>query len=124
MSLAAPFDDRCDATRDDVVRHPTAAVGVSGHHRQFDGTLRLTEETYDAVVRETLASVASHADAGESSVMLHLRDELVDVAAFEAGAPEAWGEQLAGAEIGLDTLDISASGATGHPTPANADADR
>lgn len=177
-SVAARLD------RDDVVQLPTVAVGVSEHHRQFDGTLWVSEETFEAVVRETLTSVASHglrkavvvnghggnrgaiaraarrlrteetafvapwswfdgvpealsetlfdeegghADAGESSVMLHLAEELVDrgaLEAAEAGAPEGWGRQVAGAEVGFDTVDFSETGATGHPTQADADAGR
>jgi creatinine amidohydrolase len=177
-SVAAGLD------RDDVVQLPTVSVGVSEHHRQFHGTLWLSEETFEAAVRETLASLASHgvrkavivnghggntaantraarrlrtaetafavpwnwwegvpeelpeelfdeggghADAGESSTMLHLRQDLVDVDALEAaeaGAPESWGHDVAGASVGFDTLDFSASGATGKPTQASVDAGR
>lgn len=175
-SVAARLD------RDDVVQLPTVPVGVSEHHRQFHGTIWLNEDTYESVVRETLASVASHgvrkavivnghggnraanaraarhlraeetafaaawswfdgvpealteglfdeggghADAGESSVMLHLREGLVDreaLEAAEAGAPDSWGHDVAGAPVGFDTLDFSESGATGKPTQARADA--
>ncbi len=170
--------------RDDVVQLPTVPVGVSEHHRQFDGTLWLSEGTYEAVVRETLEAVASHgvrkavivnghggnraaneraarrlrtdevafvapwswfdgvsealyddlfdeggghADAGESSVMLHLREGLVHedrLAEAEAGAPEDWGQEVAGASVGFDTIDFSGTGATGKPTQADADAGR
>lgn len=170
--------------RDDVVQLPTVAVGVSEHHRQFHGTLWLSEATFESVVRETIASVASHgvrkavivnghggnrpanaraarrlrdeetafaapwswfdgvpdslgdelfdedgghADAGESSVMLHLREGLVDRDALEAaenGAPDSWGHDVAGAAVGFDTLDFSESGATGKPTQANPEAGR
>lgn len=177
-SVAATVD------RDDVVQLPTVPVGVSEHHRQFHGTLWLSESTFEAVVRETLASAASHgvrkavvvnghggntgandraarrlrtdrtafaapwnwwtgvpdelkdelfdedgghADAGESSVMLHLREGLVDrdaLADAEAGGKAAWGREVAGAGVGFDTLDFSASGATGKPTQADAEAGR
>lgn len=170
--------------RDDVVQLPTVPVGVSEHHRQFHGTLWLSEGTYESVVRETLASVASHglrkaiivnghggneaanaraarrlraegtafaapwswfdgvpeelsdglfdeggghADAGESSVMLHLRDGLVDrdaLEAAEAGGVDSWGREVAGAAVGFDTLDFSESGATGKPTQAREEAGR
>ena len=168
--------------REDAVVLPTVPVGVSEHHRQFDGTLWLSEGTYEAVVREILAAIASHgvrkavivnghggnraantraahrlrneevafvapwswfdgvpdelydslfdeggghADAGESSVMLHLREGLVREDRLDdaqAGAPEDWGREVAGAAVGFDTLDFSETGATGKPTQANADA--
>ena len=170
--------------RDDVVVLPTVPVGVSDHHRLFDGTLWLEVDTFEAVVREVLAGVASHgirkavivnghggntaanrraaralradetafvapwnwwegvpddleadlfdeagghADAGESSVMLHLREALVDVDALadaESSGAAAWGRDVAGADVGFDTVDFTASGATGRPTQADADAGR
>lgn len=170
--------------RTDVVVLPTVPVGVSEHHRQFDGTLWLSAPTFEAAIRETLSSVASHgvrkaiivnghggntaanrqaarrlrtertafvapwnwwdgvpdatadalfdeagghADARESSVVLHLRPDLVDrdmLAAAEEGASEGWGRDVAGADVGFDTIDFSASGATGTPTAADADAGR
>lgn len=170
--------------RDDVVQLPTVSVGVSEHHRQFHGTLWLSDDTFERVVRETLESVASHgvrkavilnghggntdantrtarrlradetafvapwnwwegvpeglpdelfdeegghADAGESSIMLHLGEELVDadhLSTAEAGAPDRWGREIAGASVGFDALDFSDSGATGKPTQASADAGR
>lgn len=48
------------ATRDDAVVLPPVSVGVSEHHRQFHGTLWLSEDTFEAVVRETLSAAASH----------------------------------------------------------------
>jgi creatinine amidohydrolase len=46
--------------RSDAVVLPTIPVGVSEHHRQFDGTLWVSEETFERYVRETLASMANH----------------------------------------------------------------
>jgi creatinine amidohydrolase len=46
--------------RGDVVTLPPVAVGVSDHHRQFPGTLSVTPETFEAVVRETVESLAAH----------------------------------------------------------------
>ncbi|QLG26193.1 creatininase family protein [Halorarum halophilum] len=46
--------------RDDSVVLPTVPVGVSTHHRQFDGTLWVDPETFEDYVGEILASVASH----------------------------------------------------------------
>lgn len=39
---------------------PTVPVGVSSHHRQFDGTLWTDPETFEAYVRDITESVASH----------------------------------------------------------------
>jgi creatinine amidohydrolase len=46
--------------REDVVVLPTVPVGVSAHHRQFDGTLWAEPETFEQYVGEVLASAASH----------------------------------------------------------------
>lgn len=54
-TLAATVEDR-----EDAVVLPTVPVGVSEHHRQFDGTLWVTPETFERYVTETLESVASH----------------------------------------------------------------
>lgn len=45
---------------DDVVVLPTLPVGVSEHHRQFDGTLWVRPETFESYVTETVESLASH----------------------------------------------------------------
>jgi len=39
---------------------PTLAVGVSDHHRQFHGTLSVSDETFERFVRETVESLAGH----------------------------------------------------------------
>ncbi|MEZ3114864.1 creatininase family protein [Halobaculum sp. MBLA0147] len=39
---------------------PTVPVGVSSHHRQFDGTLWTSPETFEAYVREVTESLARH----------------------------------------------------------------
>lgn len=46
--------------RDDAVLLPTVPVGVSAHHRQFDGTLWAEPETFEDYVGEVVASVAAH----------------------------------------------------------------
>lgn len=46
--------------RDDVVVAPTVPVGVSAHHRQFDGTLWAEPETFEDYVGEICASLATH----------------------------------------------------------------
>lgn len=46
--------------RDDTVVLPTVSVGVSEHHRQFDGTLWVEADTFERYVTEVVESVASH----------------------------------------------------------------
>jgi creatinine amidohydrolase len=174
-SLARSLD------REDAVVLPTVPVGVSEHHRQFDGTLYVDPETFEWYVEETIASLAEHgvrkavvvnghggntgalyraarslrregvafappwhwweavpdvieeefgetgghADAAESSLMLHLAGEHVRedaLAGAEAGASDSWGRSVHGADVGFDTADFSESGAVGTPTDASAEA--
>ncbi|WP_254767245.1 creatininase family protein [Salinilacihabitans rarus] len=176
--LAARAFARTAADREDAVVLPTVPVGVSAHHRQFDGTLYVAEETFERYVRETLASLAEHgvrkavvvnghggnsgalrraarrlraertafappwnwwesvddladelfdengghADAMESSLLWHLREDLVRADRLEAaaaGAGDGWGESVHGAPVGFDTIDFSESGAVGKPTQAD-----
>ena len=58
--VAAEAFARTATDRDDAVVLPTVPVGVSEHHRQFDGTLYVSEETFERYVRETLSSLAEH----------------------------------------------------------------
>ncbi len=44
----------------DVIVAPPITVGVSEEHRQFTGTLWVSEETFRRYVRETVASLAHH----------------------------------------------------------------
>jgi creatinine amidohydrolase len=46
--------------REDTVVLPTLPVGVSQHHRQFDGTLYIEPETFEYYVRDVVDAVASH----------------------------------------------------------------
>jgi creatinine amidohydrolase len=163
----------------DAVVLPTVPVGVSSHHRQFDGTLWTEPETFEHYVSDIAASVASHgvrkvvvvnghggnsaalqraarrlrddevafdapwnwfdaldgldeelfdegighADAIETSMMLHLAAEHVrteNLAEAEAGAADGWGKSVHGASVGFDTADFSESGAVGEPTAGSA----
>ena len=47
------------AERDDTVRTPAIPVGVSPHHRHFDGTLWVGEETFRRYVEEVVRSFAA-----------------------------------------------------------------
>jgi len=44
----------------EAVVGPAIPVGVAEEHRQFTGTLWVTEDTFRAYVRETIASLATH----------------------------------------------------------------
>lgn len=46
--------------RPDVTVLPTLPVGVSQHHRQFHGTLYVSDGIFEQFVRETLTSAAEH----------------------------------------------------------------
>lgn len=52
------FADRDD--REDTIILPTVPVGVSVHHRQFDGSLWTDPDTFADYVADIAASVASH----------------------------------------------------------------
>ncbi|WP_049926523.1 creatininase family protein [Halopiger goleimassiliensis] len=58
--LAAEAFARTATDREDAVVLPTLPVGVSVHHRQFDGTLYVSDETFERYVTETIESVAEH----------------------------------------------------------------
>ena len=49
-----------DAYDGEVVVAPPVAVGVAAEHRQFPGTLWVSEDTFRDYVRETVASLAHH----------------------------------------------------------------
>ena len=48
------------AERLGVLVAPTLALGVAPYHMAFPGTITLTPETFQAVLRETIASLARH----------------------------------------------------------------
>ncbi|PSP55699.1 creatininase [Halobacteriales archaeon QS_1_67_19] len=58
--LAARAVAETVADHPEMVLLPPLPVGVSAHHRQFDGTLWTDPETFEAYVADVLASVASH----------------------------------------------------------------
>lgn len=75
-------------------------------------------------IDELLDTSLGHADAVETSMLLHLRPDLVRedaLADAKAGASDGWGKQVHGAEVGFDTADFSESGAVGEPTRGSAE---
>ncbi|WP_227375496.1 creatininase family protein [Haladaptatus halobius] len=60
LNAEAVADAAAEAYDGDVVVAPPVSVGVSEEHRQFAGTLWVSEETFRQYVRETVASLAHH----------------------------------------------------------------
>jgi creatinine amidohydrolase len=55
QAIARDLEDR-----EDVAVLPTIPVGVSDHHRQFDGTLSVDPDVFEWYVRDVAASMADH----------------------------------------------------------------
>jgi len=75
------------------------------------------------VIAQTIETGGSHAGEMETSAVLAFAPELVDEARYGeavAGAAPEWGKRLHGIEVGFDTRDFSANGATGDPSRASA----
>ncbi|WP_231184810.1 creatininase family protein [Haladaptatus sp. DYF46] len=60
LNADAVADAGAAAYDGEVVVAPPIAVGVSEEHRQFTGTLWVSEDTFRRYVRETVASLAHH----------------------------------------------------------------
>jgi creatinine amidohydrolase len=52
--------EAADAFGEEVVVAPTVPVGISEEHRQFSGSLWVSEDTFRAYVRDTVDSLAYH----------------------------------------------------------------
>lgn len=157
---------------EEVLVGPTIPVGIAAEHRNFDGTLWVSEDTFRNYVRETIESLATHgidalvavnghggnvdalrevcaqitrgddayavqytwfdsveyddlghAGPAETSVIRHLRPELIhedrtEMAAVEGS--ETWGEWLHGTNLAYDSDSFTASGAVGDPREGDA----
>ncbi|WP_458190382.1 creatininase family protein [Haladaptatus sp. NG-WS-4] len=60
LNAEAVAEAGAEAYDGDVVVAPPVSVGVSEEHRQFSGTLWVSEDTFRQYVRETVASLAHH----------------------------------------------------------------
>ncbi len=60
LAAEAVADRGADRYDGEVVVAPAVPVGVAEEHRHFAGTLWVSEDTFRAYVRETVASLASH----------------------------------------------------------------
>jgi creatinine amidohydrolase len=157
----------------EAVVGPTVPVGVAEEHRDFDGSLWVSEDTFRAYVRETVESLLhhglrrvvvvnghggnvdalreccgrvsrddrdgyavqytwfdavaveqlGHAGPAETSLLRHLRPELVREERTEAaaeGAAERWGEWLNGTNLAYDAAEFTDSGVVGDPRDGDA----
>ncbi len=83
------------------------------------------DPSVQAVLRELFRSRGTHAGAAETSLIAHLHPELVRGERMDAaveGASEEFGVQRFGAQLPLDTVDFSRSGATLDPREGSAEA--
>jgi creatinine amidohydrolase len=81
---------------------------------------------FDAVDPEAVdfSGAMGHGGPVETSLVLHLRPDLVETDRFEAaaeGAAEGWGEWQAGVNLAYDTVEFSDSGAVGDPGEGSAE---
>jgi creatinine amidohydrolase len=60
LTAGAIAETAADRYDDEVVVGPTVPVGVAEEHREFAGTLWVSEDTFRAYVSETIESLASH----------------------------------------------------------------
>ncbi|WP_255193065.1 creatininase family protein [Natronobeatus ordinarius] len=60
LAAEAVAEAGVEAFDGDVVLAPTIPLGVAEEHRHFPGTMWLSPDTFRAVVRESVASLASH----------------------------------------------------------------
>ncbi|SNZ12269.1 creatinine amidohydrolase [Natronoarchaeum philippinense] len=60
LTAEAVADAGAERYDGEVVVAPAIPVGVAEEHRQFSGTLWVSEETFRSYVRETVASLAAH----------------------------------------------------------------
>lgn len=89
---------------------PTIPVGVAREHRQFPGTLWVTEDTFRAYVRETCESLASHGwdrivlVNGHGGNVSALRELCGSFTRDQVGyaVPFTWFDAIDPAEMGLD----------------------
>lgn len=82
---------------------------------------------FDAVDSDevALSGAMGHGGPVETSLVWHLRPELIEESKFEtaaAGAADGWGEWHAGVNLAYDSAEFSDSGVVGDPGEASADA--
>ncbi|MDG5819537.1 creatininase family protein [Natronococcus sp. A-GB7] len=60
LTAEAVADAALERTDREVVRAPAIPVGIAEEHRQFPGTMWVSEDTFRSYVRESVASLAHH----------------------------------------------------------------
>ncbi len=60
LTATAVAEAGVDRYEGEAILAPTIPVGVAAEHRQFTGTLWVSEDSFRAYVRETIESLASH----------------------------------------------------------------
>ena len=173
-AIASAAADRYAADRDaEVLVGPTLPVGVAAEHRNFEGTLWVSADTFRAYVGETIESLASHgidrvvvvnghggnvdalrelcgrlsrsedvyaaqytwfdavefedlghAGPAETSMIRHLRPELIREDRTETaaeGGSAGWGEWVSGTNLAYDSDEFTDSGAVGDPREGSAE---
>jgi creatinine amidohydrolase len=88
-----------------------------------DGTAYAVPFTwFDAV--DSADVTMGHGGPVETSLLRHLRPDLVDEAAFEdatTGGADSWGEVHSGTNLAYDTVEFSANGTVGDPRKSSAE---
>lgn len=88
--------------RADTVALPAVPVGVSANHRQFDGTLAVSPETFGAYAEEVVGSIADHGvrkvvfvnGHGENGDALHRTARRLRASETAFAAPWDWWSNL------------------------------
>jgi len=100
-----------DAYEGDVVVAPAIPVGIAEEHRQFDGTLWVSEDTFRAYVREAAASLAYH--GFDRIVIVNGHGGNVDALREVAGSLSRDGDAYAVPFTWFDSTDASDMGHAG-----------
>lgn len=102
----------------------TAALEEAARKLRLEGIYTFVYVWWRAIpeiIAQVVETGGSHAAEMETAVVLAIAPELVRPEnygeASAQGAPE-WGKKIEGIEVGFDTVDFSASGATGDPSRA------
>ncbi len=102
----------------------TAALEEAARRLRVEGIYTFVYVWWRAIpeiIAQVVETGGSHAAEMETAVVLAIAPELVRPEnygeAAAKGAPE-WGKKIEGIEVGFDTVDFSASGATGDPSRA------
>ncbi|MFW6017193.1 MAG: creatininase family protein [Halapricum sp.] len=109
--------EAAEASDGEVVVAPPVNVGISEEHRQFTGSLWVSEDTFRAYVRETIESLASH--GWDRIVVVNGHGGNTDALREVCGSITRSGDAYAVPWTWFDALDFEAYGIElGHGGPA------